>query len=105
MIQNRDANMEFLYQDYTQIPIRALHLIEATLDGLQPTIDLPPEEVDQVKNSLIGIVKHISNEVESDFLISNEALAKKFIQEAHVTNNIVLASELRSLAILIGDSL
>ena len=102
--------MRFLFKDHTHaIPIRPLHLVLATLEGLQPTIDVSPEEVEAVKNAIIRICKDVSKEYKHDYetgpLISNAAFAKRLRLEADITDDIILESELRALAILVEESL
>jgi len=100
--------MRFLFKDHAHaIPIRPLHLVLATLDGLQSTIDVSPEEVDGVKNAIINICKDISKEYgdPTSPLITNRNFAKRLRLEADITDNIILESELRALAILVDESL
>jgi len=100
--------MRFLFQDHAHaIPIRPLHLVSDTLDGLQPTIDVSPEEIESVRNAIITICKDVSEEYNHNTgsLITNGAFAKRLRLEADITDDIILESELRGLAILVDESL
>ena len=101
MTKNRDANMKYTYGDCVakNISFRALRLIEATLDGLQPTIDVSPDEIEGVRYGIRGIVRLIASEY--DRLIPNKTLAREFHLEADNTDDILMESELRSLVVLI----
>ena len=85
------------------ISVRAYGLINATIEGIQPTIDVSPEEVDGMKRKIVDILGSIRNtaEVSPGNYVTNSELTKTFRLEADNTYDIVLESELRSLAILI----
>lgn len=85
------------------ISVRAYGLIDATIEGMQPTIDVSPEDVDGMKRKIAEILGSIRNmaEVSPGYYVTNRELGNTFRLEANKTHNIVLESELRSLAILI----
>ena len=85
------------------ISVQAFGLINATIEGIQPTIDVSPEEVDAIKLKVVDILGSIRElaTVSPGNYVSNKVLARTFRLEANVTYDIVLESELRSLAILI----
>ena len=85
------------------ISVQAFGLINATIEGIQPTIDVSPEEVDGMKRkiaNILGSIRHRA-EVSPGNYVPDRVLAKTFKLEADITYDIILESELRSLAILI----
>lgn len=85
------------------ISTRAFVLITGTIEAMQPTIDVSPEEVDSMKTKIadiLGSIRHRA-EVSPGNYVPDRELAKTFKLEADITHDIILESELRSLAILI----
>lgn len=85
------------------ISTRAFVLINGTIEAMQPTIDVSPEEVDGMKRKIadiLGSIRHRA-EVSPGNYVSDRELAKTFRLERDITHDMVLKSELRSLAILI----
>ncbi len=78
------------------ISVQAFGLINATIEGIQPTIDVSPEKVDAIRLKIVDILGSIR-----ETGISNKEVANTFRLEANNTSDIVLESELRSLTILI----
>lgn len=79
---------------------RAFTLLFATLDGMQPAIDLSPEKVDSVKADILEVFLSICRKRK----FTNNALLSKFLREEaddFSSGDLVLESELRSLSILI----
>jgi hypothetical protein len=79
---------------------RAFSLLSATLDGMQPAIDLSPEAVDQAKENILEVFLSICRKRK---FTSNALLGKILREEADdfSSGDLVLESELRSLSILI----
>lgn len=90
-----------MYNEF--ISVQAYGIINATIEGIQPTIDVSPEEVNAIKLKLADILKSIRNaaSISSSNYVSDRELAKTFRVEALITDDKILKSELRSVAILI----